>query len=235
MIFSFNHLLNNIILYYCVFGGQAMNDNIILYCWRKNKMCFKDLIDKLNNEPVKNYTISNAECLARDVLKIAGYANISGPIPIVNIAKKFGFLCLQAKDMPDDISGNIFIGGNTRKIYNSDKVIIVGCFEEKEHQRFIIAHELAHYLMDYIGSAASQNTDSLFSKAYLKQNHDTGEEIRADRFAAELLMPTELFLKQYAKAMERSNYNKSYTLSYLSTFFKTKKTSIEKRIDEVLS
>ena len=75
----------------------------------------------------------------------------------------------------------------------------------------------------------------LFSKTYPKINHSSDEEIRADRFAAELLMPSELFLRKYIKAMEASDFNKKYIVSYLATFFKTKKSSIIKRIDEVIS
>lgn len=193
------------------------------------------IIKELNSNPAKNYSIEQTEELAKKILLYCGFNNIIGATPIIKIANTFGFLCVKAENIPEDISGNIFVGGTTKDIYNSDKVIIVGCNEEYEHQRFIIAHELAHYLLDYIGSPESKNPKLLFSKTYPKTNHRSGEEIRADRFAAELLMPSKSFLKQYVKAMEVSDYNKKYTVSYLATFFKTKKSSIERRIDEVIS
>ena len=54
------------------------------------------------------------------------------------------------------------------------------------------------------GSPEFKNPNLLFSKTYPKINHSSDEEIRADRFAAELLMPSELFLRKYIKAMEAS-------------------------------
>lgn len=193
------------------------------------------LVKDLSSNPAKNYTIEQTEDLARRVLRDCEFDNIIGATPIVKIANCFGFSCLKAENMPDDISGNIFIGGTTELLYNTSKVIIVGNNEEYAHQRFIIAHELAHYFIDYIGSPEFKNPNLLFSKTYPKINHSSDEEIRADIFAAELLMPSELFLRKYIKAMEASDFNKKYIVSYLATFFKTKKSSIIKRIDEVIS
>lgn len=210
--------------------------NINDYRWRSDDMSTKAevLVRELSSNPAKKYTIEQTEQLARRVLCDCEFNNIIGATPIVKIANCFGFSCLKAENMPDDISGNIFIGGTTKSVYNTDKVIIVGNNEEYAHQRFIIAHELAHYFIDYIGSTEFKNPNLLFSKTYPKINHSSDEEIRADRFAAEILMPSELFLKKYIKAMEASDFNKKYTISYLATFFKTKKSSVQRRIDEVI-
>lgn len=102
--------------------------------------------------PAKNYVVREAESLADEVLEIYGHVGKSAPTPIIKIAHDFGFETYKAKDIPEDISGNIFIGGITKAHYGADKVIIVGESEPLQHQRFIVAHELAHYLMDYIGN-----------------------------------------------------------------------------------
>lgn len=198
-------------------------------------LMYENLINELKSNPANEYTIQEAEELARRILKDGGYDNIIGPTPIIKIANNLGFSCFSASNMPEDISGNIFVGGTTKELYDSNQAIIVGKTEEPGHQRFIVAHELAHYLIDYLGSEESKNIGLLFSKTYPKHNHNSEEEIRADRFAAELLMPSELFLKTYIKAMEIYDYNKKNVISYLSTFFKTKKSCIERRIDEVIS
>lgn len=212
-----------------------MNNIISLYNWSKNKMKFEKLTKDLKTKLAKDYSIKDAENLAKRVLGDGDYENINGPTPIIKIAKDFGFECYKADNMPSDISGNIFVGGTTNKVYNSDKIIIVGANEEYEHQRFIIAHELAHYLIDYLGSEKAQTPSVLFTRTYPKENHESFEEIRADRFSAELLMPSRLFLKQYVKAMEASDYNKDFTISHLAKFFKVKASSIERRINEVIS
>lgn len=201
---------------------------------RKDKMNKNTLILKLEEQPANNYTIAQAENLAREVLKICGYDSLAGAIPINKVANNFGFRCVKAT-VPEHISGNIFVGGTTEEIYKSDKVIVVGNTEDPKHQRFIIAHELAHYLIDYIGSNISKNPNLLFTETYLKINHNDEKEMRADRFAAELLMPSTIFLKQFLKVAEACDYNRDYIITYLSSFFKTKKSSIERRIIEVLS
>lgn len=198
----------------------------------RGKIMYRELVDDLRNNPANKFSINDAEKLAEKVLAIKGHE--IGVTPIIEIAKNFGFKTFIERNMPEDISGNLFVGGTTKNVYGTDKVIVVGDQEEYAHQRFIVAHELAHYLMDYLGSDDSKNSGILFSKTYPKNNHHSIEEIRADRFAAELLMPTKLFYRQYLKAMEASDYNIRYTIAYLSNYFKTKKTSIERRIEEVI-
>lgn len=195
---------------------------------------YKELVDKLQKNPANKYTINEAEKLADEVLEVGGYNNLVGPTPIVEIAKQFGFTTFQENNMPEDVSGNIFVGGTTKAVYDTDKVIVVGDSEEYYHQRFIIAHELAHYLIDYLGSETSFNTGMLFSRTYPKKNHHSPEELRADRFAAQLLMPAKLFYRQYLRALEVSDYNRRYVIVYLSDYFETKRSSIEKRIQEVI-
>lgn len=227
-------LLIYIMLYHSI-KEKTMNNIIILYNRKKTKMKFEKLLKELEGKKQEDYTIKEAEKLAKKVLNEGEYDNVIGATPIIKIAKDFGFECYKANNMPSDISGNIFVGGTTSKFYESDKVIIVGTTEKYEHQRFIIAHELAHYLIDYLGSDKSKNPNKLFTRTYPKENHKSFEEIRADRFSAELLMPSNIFLRQYVKAMEASDCNKNFTISHLAKFFKVKSSSVDRRIDEVIS
>ena len=218
---------------------QAVVENVI--CVEKHiKICafctlnsYSDFVTIFLGK-ASSYTIREAEKLAKQVLEMGGYEDIVGPTPIVKIAEQFGFTTFEERTLPENVSGNIYVGGTTWDIYNTDKVIVVGEDEEFFHQRFIIAHELAHYLMDYLGSDISQKQSILFSRDYPKSDHDSEVEIRADRFAAELLMPAKEFARQYIKAMEVSDYNKRYAVAYLSNFFRTKRSSIERRIEEVI-
>ena len=179
---------------------------------------YEELVRRLEAAPAKNYEVQDAENLADEVLKIYGHIGKSAPTPIVNIARALGFETFKVFNIPDDISGNIFIGGTTRNDYNvnTDKVIVVGDKEILPHQRFIIAHELAHYFMDYIGNPAYADPAVKFSQTYPKENHESKEEIRADRFAAELLMPKRVFLSEYVNALERSDFRLEYTVPYVA-------------------
>lgn len=53
--------------------------------------------------------------------------------------------------------------------------------------------------------------------------NESSEEVLADRFAAELLMPARLFLQKYLNIMNYSKQDIDYTITYLSTYFEVKK------------
>lgn len=196
---------------------------------------YQNLVSSLQSTPATDYTIREAEELADIVLSIDGYLDIQAPPPIVNITQDFGFSVFSQPNMNPNESGNIYIGGTTAEVYNHDKVIIAGKQEEYFQQRFIVAHELGHYLMDYLSNPEyTNNPRRLFFKPYFKQNHNSKEELRINRFAAELLMPARLFSAMYIRAVERY-YNRCYTIAYLSSFFKVRKSCVEKRILEIMN
>lgn len=200
---------------------------------KRGEDMYEELVGQLEVAPANKYVVREAECLADKVLEINGCVGKSAPTPVVRIAKDFGIATYITKNMPENISGNIFIGGSTKNDYEYDKVIVVGSEEPIQHQRFIIAHELAHYLLDYLGNKEFIGKEHTFSRTYPKVNHDSIEEIRADRFAAELLMPRKVFLVEYVKAMKKSNYSKEYTIPYLAKLFNVKESCIKRRIREV--
>lgn len=199
----------------------------------KEKKMYERLIGELSNNEERNYSINYAERVADDILIAGNRANIVGDIPIVKIVEEFGFNPYIVKNLQDNVSGNIYIGGTTQEIYGKDRVIVVGKEEEYFHQRFIIAHELGHYLFDYLGNDEYKDGNILFSKAYLKNDHDDETERRADRFAAELLMPAKIFLVEFIKAMNASGNDEGFVVQYLSKYFKTKTSSIKRRIGEL--
>lgn len=54
-----------------------------------------------------------------------------------------------------------------------------------------------------------------------------------DKFAAELLIPSRLFLQKYINIMDYSRNDIGYTVTYLSVYFEVEKDKIIKRIDEL--
>jgi Zn-dependent peptidase ImmA (M78 family) len=105
------------------------------------------------------------------------------PVPVDQIAKKLGLLLVQLP-AEDEISGAI--------IRKDDRVIIaVNPTHHMNRQRFTIAHELGHY---FLHQGLLEHVDENFRIAW--RNADSSKavnwpEIEANRFAAELLMPTE--------------------------------------------
>lgn len=201
---------------------------------KRDEIMYGKLVRRLRENPATKYTIAEAENLADEVLKIGKNDGMHGAVPVVKIAMDFGFRVFKLENLDEKVSGNIYVGGTTADIYDTDKAIIVGDDEEYYHQRFIIAHELGHYLMDYLGSPESMDSRTLFSRTYPKENHDSSEEKCADRFAAQLLMPANAFCRRYLTAMERSHYNLLYAVPYLSHYFDVKETSVQKRMRELM-
>lgn len=205
--------------------------------WRKRQMTdtkYEQLLSRLEKHPANDYSVRKAEILADEVLEAGGYSDIQGAVPILKIVRGFGITPFSIENLSAEYSGNIYIGGTTKDIYGTDKAIVVGDNEEPYHKRFIVAHEFAHYMLDYVGSKYYQDEMELFTKAYLKSGHDSEEnERRADRFAAELLMPAKIFLKYYAAAILESNNLEEYIITFLSELFEVKQSSVRRRMKEL--
>ena len=212
-------------------------DNIIRFekCNRRRDdiMNFKELLQELTEKNMKGHEYSLAEIsnIARKILNSVDYYSGRCATPIVKIAKEFGFKTYK-ENLSGGKSGDIHINGYTYDKYGHDKIILVDKKEELFHQRFVVAHELAHYLFEFLGSPESEDPSRIFVDTYCKDKHETPQEKRANIFAAEILMPKDLFIKQYNIA-RREDSNRMFILMYLSRYFETSIDSIEKRIMEV--
>lgn len=195
---------------------------------------YKELINRLKSVSATKYTIQEAEKLANEVLKTFGCTDNDTLIPIVKIVNAFHLKACKVSNFPEDVSGSVFIGGTTRKIYNADKVIIVKDGEPLSDQRIIVAYGLAHYLFYYIRDKKYNNPNRLFQKIYVKKEHDSWGDILEDHFVAELLLPKKAFLSEYTKVMEITDYDKVYAISYLAKIFMIDEINVLKRIQEVI-
>jgi Zn-dependent peptidase ImmA (M78 family) len=102
------------------------------------------------------------------------------PVDPVRIAERLGAKVLQS-DLPPTVSGAVL------KNAGQDPIILVDQSESEARKRFTIAHELGHYVrraeedaIDYVdlrGPGARLGTDP--------------EEVYANNFAANLLMPAD--------------------------------------------
>lgn len=101
-----------------------------------------------------------------------------GEIPVKpqNIIAEIDDLEVGFEDLPNNISG--------KKFYDFDKgryVIEVNKNHHPNRQRFTLAHELGHYALQH-----GDKTDTLYRDSAMDSNPD---EIEANTFAAEILMP----------------------------------------------
>lgn len=124
-----------------------------------------------------------AENISEKVEQLLTQFNIRRPpVPVDKIAKKLKLVfCALPGD--DEISGAI--------IREAGRVIIaVNPAHHVNRQRFTIAHELGHY---FLHAGLEQHVDENFRIAWRNASSSKAvnwTEIQANRFAAELLMPT---------------------------------------------
>jgi Zn-dependent peptidase ImmA (M78 family) len=109
------------------------------------------------------------------------------PVDVEQVARHLGLL-IRRTPGNDDLSGFFLRQGDGKSI------IGVNTVHHPNRQRFTIAHEIGHFLFHNFGDVHVDQ--SVFKER--NKNSTTGEdrqEIEANRFAAELLMP-ESFLRQ---------------------------------------
>lgn len=117
------------------------------------------------------------------------YNILKPPIPVKDIANYLGAEVRFVNFEDDkDISGMIIRG-------DSETIIGVNASHHANRKRFTLAHECGHLLLH---KAKSVYVDRSFSVKYRDVNSADGtdiEEIEANRFAAELLMPHDFLLR----------------------------------------
>lgn len=143
------------------------------------------------------------------------------PIPIVKIVQALDFIVGKQK-LQETFSGYIAIGEKIREKFGKDRFICVNSTDCIGHQRFTIAHELAHFLFDFKKSATYYNT-------YRTTDSDNKIEKRANAFAANLLMPAEEFRRIYNDILA-DNEKK---IEILMKYFEVSRRAIDLRIIEL--
>jgi Zn-dependent peptidase ImmA (M78 family) len=168
------------------------------------------------NPPNDNPYVRAQELLAR--LDIT-----SAPIPVEKIAKAQR---AQVRFAPfdDELSGMVYI---------KDGVPIIGVnsLHHPNRQRFTIAHELGHLEFDREMITNTIHVDKGFPGLMRDLKSATGTEmieIRANQFAAELLMPITLI--EQALAGNQSDIDDDEPIEKLAKKFRVSKQALEYRI-----
>ena len=190
-----------------------------------------------------HYTSRKDAKVANDLLELVSLdydLNQTRCIDITGLCRKFGIEVYKNNNLPESISGRIYAYGTTADLYEGNSVVIINNGNESfEHRRFVSAHELGHFLFDCCGNAKYDSGDLLFDRSYKHpaKQHTSLEEKRADRFAAQLLMPSNQFRLQYVMAAQSEMgklLGREYVIDYLAKYFQVKASSIERRLFELL-
>ncbi len=183
--------------------------------------CKKIISQFKQNMPER--TIENAIKLAKNLIQSLDIKDY--PIPIVNILKELGFAVFVTEMPRPNISGFIIIDSDLKEKFGTDKTIAIDKNDSLGRQRFTLAHEFAHYLFDF-----NEAKSSSFVNTYDINKADIDAEKIPSRFAAEFLMPEEMFKKRYKELSSLTNYER---LNQLVSDFNVSSKSIQKRYEEL--
>lgn len=165
---------------------------------------------------------------AEETLHNINYADVTDSIDIIDIAKKLGFVVGNA-GLSEDVDGFIIVDENKNNILGIDtnKLIGVNASKELAWKRFIIAHEIGHYILHY-----NKEKDN---GMYAHREHKKGKneiENEADFFAANLLMPRKKFMDKY-KELKQKNLSTDEMILLLADKFTVTLPMTRRRFKEL--
>jgi Zn-dependent peptidase ImmA (M78 family) len=125
---------------------------------------------------------------------ISAHNITSAPIDIERLAKADGAV-VQYRPFEKSVSGFSYSEGN-------EKIIGVNVTESDVRQRFTLAHEFGHLMLGVKGLHYDQGTGLQFRNGLSSTGTDK-KEIEANFFAAELLMPQDMLIRDLEKIMKK--------------------------------
>lgn len=159
-----------------------------------------------------------AEESATEVLREAGVHAL--PVPIEAIARRLG-VDLTYEAYEGDVSGMIYR-------YDDHAVIGVNSSHAPTRQRFTVAHEIGHYVMH---AGQPMFVDRFATRVNWRNGDSNKEEIEANQFAAELLMPRELVTREVERALtKRRTIDAQMLAAELARLFDVSQQAMEYRL-----
>ncbi len=148
---------------------------------------------------------------------------VKPPVPVDQIARRLGvILSFEPFDGEDDISGILYRDGDT-------KIIGINSAHPDTRQRFSIAHELGHFVLHKKDLFVDKVVRVNFRDETSSQAVDI-EEIAANAFAAELLMPREFIRTEMKRLLKKKSViEKDGLIEPLSRIFKVSPQAMEYR------
>ncbi len=172
-----------------------------------------------------------------DVIKNERIGDCPDAVQILAIANYFGFYSYLGEfdklngrykgRSVKEASGMISISHDYIRKFGTDKILVIKSNDNIGHQRFAVAHELAHFLFDF-----NEQSMISYSNFYIPNEQSNLIEERANRFAASILMPKDIFIVKYNE-YKKENYNLYELCSKLADCFLVPSTAVNRRINEL--
>ncbi len=162
---------------------------------------------------------------AKELREKAGVRSV--PVSVEKIAKFLG-VEIRYVSLDDELSGMVFIKDAT-------VFVAVNALHHPNRQRFSIAHEIGHAVMHKSMLEGKVHVDKgikVLMRSGISSTGTVNEEIQANRFAAELLMPKEAVLEILKDKI--IDIDDDEPIEDLARKFKVSKRAMEHRISNIL-
>jgi len=127
------------------------------------------------------------------------YGLMQVPINVQAVAEKLGGI-VSYESFDDDLSGVL--------VKDKDRIVIgVNSYHAKTRQRFTIAHECGHLVLKHQGEIFVDRT--VMKRDGRSAQATDWQEIEANAFAAELLMPEDLILEAVHRRQQKNTEDRS--------------------------
>lgn len=190
---------------------------------------FSQLIRETQSNPRNAFP----EETANKILQIIKYSEKnSSAVPIIDIAKSMGFFVNITDNLPNNDSGFIIISPELKEHFYSNKGIVVSNKIKYGKARFVIAHEIGHYLFDFNEQTEAQFSH-IFKEHYNKESQHDPNELRVNQFAACLLMPRSAFSESFKKLKSNPDLSLADIISTLAEQFAVTPKAATARIQEL--
>jgi Zn-dependent peptidase ImmA (M78 family) len=122
---------------------------------------------------------------AKKIITHYGYSVDSIPVNVKHILIDKGII-VKDMDLPNGISGVLDTRGKK-------PLVLINSTHSENRQRFSMAHELGHFLLQTSFTGVHMDKATYFRSNLSAEGTDIDEK-KANRFAAELLIPTNILL-----------------------------------------
>ena len=142
------------------------------------------------------------------------------PVDLEKIATSLG-LTIEYQPLDGEISGCLI------RNENGGATIGINSLEHPNRQRFTLAHEIGHYILH---KEESTFIDRKFYRSSNSKDGKRAEEIEANDFAGQLLMPEEFLIKDIEELQKSQDAENGNAIEGLAKKYKVSKQALMFRL-----
>ena len=165
---------------------------------------------------------------ARVVLQSAGVKK--APVDVFKLARAYAGVL--ERQLPDSISGMLVPVPDAT--HNKKYVIVVNSAHAEVRRRFTVAHELGHLLLHDYSTPHADTGFKIRFRANREYDGTIAEEIEANQFAAEILMPASIIIERIHELDLEYADGDDESLDELAREFRVSKRALQIRVSEFI-